>query len=487
MPEADIDLHDLRMSVELALEMLDVEANVVEAEVCASWCEQHHVRVQYDTEQPDEGVQTPRVSTAFGVGILLVIEDQDGRRIGFGSERDDLSQEGITLALEQAKARAVPDPHFRALPRPLAAPSVPPTFYDPLVVALQADEIKRLALEALDGALSTFNNAGYITALQVRGEMCSRTEHLMVGNTHGLLAAETSTGLLATMLCRLMHEQSQGVGASTATNLADFSPQDAGGEAAQQALRMRGSMMLAGGDYAVVFGPQAVADLLQDLLIPALSLDTVAAGTSPFATQLGQQVAASLLTVTDEGRRSGLLGSRGITGEGLPTDTTRLIDQGRLAGFLADAYHAQQLAPQVGLLPPYNGMRFATNGESFGMRPGIFPTNVVLTSHQAAPLDALLASVSDGIYVGGLWYTSPIGGLYTGEFTSTVIGPSFHIRQGRLAAPLRPGTLRVHDNFLSLLHRLTGISTTQQAIALATRRSLVLAPELRCTQARFVI
>jgi predicted Zn-dependent protease len=487
MSEADVDLHELRLSVELALEILVAETTVSEAEVCASWCERQTVRVQYDTGHPDQGVQMPQVSTAFGVGILVVIEDQNGRRIGFGSDHEDLSQEGIVLALERAKANAVPDSDFGGLPVPLAAPGIPPTFHDPQVMELREDQITQLAVEALHGALSTFQAAGYVTALQVSGEVCSRKEYLVVGNTHGLLASEASTGLLATLHTHLTGEQSQGTGSSAATHLDDFAPYDAGAEAAQNALRTRGSITLTGGDYAVVFGPQAVAGLLQDLLLPALSLDTVSVGTSPFATRLGQPVAAALLTVTDDGRLPRRLGSHGITGEGLPTGTTTLIDQGRLTGFLADAYHAQKLATRVGVMPPLHGMRFATNGQSFGMRPGIFPTNTILTGSQPVPLDALLDPLVDGIYVGSLWYTMPQGGLQTGECTSTVIGPSFHIQQGKLAQPLRPGTLRLHDNLLDLLHRITGISTTQQAIALATTQSLVLAPDIRCSQARFVV
>jgi predicted Zn-dependent protease len=66
-----------------------------------------------------------------------------------------------------------------------------------------------------------------------------------------------------------------------------------------------------------------------------------------------------------------------------------------------------------------------------------------------------------------------------------VIGPSFAIRQGQLAEPVRPGTLSLQDNFLDLLQRLTGISTTRQPVVLATRQSLVLAPEWGCSQAHF--
>ena len=101
-------------------------------------------------------------------------------------------------------------------------------------------------------------------------------------------------------------------------------------------------------------------------------------------------------------------------------------------------------------------------------------------------LDALLAPIDQGLYVGDLWHTTTPQGLGTGAFASTVIGPSYAIRQGQLAEPVRSGTLSLQENFLDLLQRLTGISTTQQPVVLATRQSLVLAPEWRCSQARLV-
>jgi predicted Zn-dependent protease len=190
--------------------------------------------------------------------------------------------------------------------------------------------------------------------------------------------------------------------------------------------------------------------------------------------------------MTDDGRLAGLVGSRTITGDGLPTGTTPLIEHGRLVGFLADAYQAQHLTGVVGPTVPRNGMRHATNGQSFAMRPGIFPTNVVFSSPDAMALEALLEPIEHGVYVGSLWHTRIPEGLYTGAFTSTVLGPSFVIRQGQLAEPVQPGTLCLQDNFVDLLQRLTGLSTTQQPVVLATRQSVVLAPEWRCSQARFV-
>ncbi len=479
-----LDLQDLRLSVSYALEMVEAEAAVVEAEICASWCEQQVGHIRYDDTDAEAAPPSPHSHIETGIGILVVIADRDGRRAGFGIERDDLSPEGIKQALEQAKLNASQGPAFGTLPHP--GPSQPEmvTFHDPEVLTCPLDDIAGLATEALDGALSTLREAGFVTHLQVHGHVYSRHEHLMLGNTHGLLAGETSTGLLATVLARLTNEQSQGTGTGVATHLQDFSPYDAGVEAANRAIQARGSTPIEGGDYPVIFGPEAVAALLQDLLLPALSLDTVAAGASPFAASYGQQIANPFLTLTDEAQIPRLLGSRTITGEGLPTGTTPLIDQGRLAGFLTDAYHAQALATSMASMTPRNGMRHSLNHQSFGMRPGIFPTNICLKGNDAAALHDLMASIPDGLYIGDLWATSPHGSPQSGNFTSTVIGPSFHIRQGSWTHPIRPGTLRLQANLGDLLQDLTGLSTEPRQVALATGQSLVLTPAARCHRVR---
>jgi predicted Zn-dependent protease len=191
--------------------------------------------------------------------------------------------------------------------------------------------------------------------------------------------------------------------------------------------------------------------------------------------------------VTDDARLPGLLGSRALTGEGLPSGATTLIDAGRLQGFLADFYHAQKLASQVGTLAPRNGRRVTTNGQSFDMRPGIFPTNITVAGDRTEPLERLLAPLANAIYVDRLWYTYPQGGLHSGAFTSSVIGASFHIVDGELARPLRPGTLCLHDNYLDLLQRITGLSTARQTVASPGMQSVVLAPDVCCSQARFTV
>ena len=92
---------------------------------------------------------------------------------------------------------------------------------------------------------------------------------------------------------------------------------------------------------------------------------------------------------------------------------------------------------------------------------------MVVEGRDAVPLDRLLARVRDGLYVGRIWYTYPINGLRAGDFTCTVVGDSFIIRDGRITAPLKANTLRINDN-LTRLHNLSRMVDGRMQEALVT-------------------
>src|SRR5215475_3468485 len=103
-----MELHELRNSVELALDMVHSTRDVLAAEVCASWCEQQVVHLRHDTEHPSEDVQTLQSHTTYGLSFLVVMADSNGGSVGFGVTSVDLSPEGILTALEMARQGAVP-------------------------------------------------------------------------------------------------------------------------------------------------------------------------------------------------------------------------------------------------------------------------------------------------------------------------------------------------------------------------------------------
>src|SRR5437867_8079146 len=181
--------------------------------------------------------------------------------------------------------------------------------------------------------------------------------------------------------------------------------------------------------------------------MPGLQTGVCYAAGSPFMGKVGQQVASEKVTILDDGAAQGLVGSKGITDEGLPTGRTELIKDGRLVGLLSNYYESQRLQhdpnakEKLGADPadwesafvPRNGFRFARGGgRHFDAQPGIHPTNVIVPG-SVESTEEMCRLVGDGIYIGRIWYTYPINGLRAGDFTGTVVADSYMIRGGKLA------------------------------------------------------
>jgi PmbA protein len=197
--------------------------------------------------------------------------------------------------------------------------------------------------------------------------------------------------------------------------------------------------------------------------------------------------------VYDSGAAPGLLGSKGITCEGLPTGRTTLIDRGVLRGCLSNWYESQRLlrdralaaklgadsADAAAALIARNGFRFGSGGgRQFDSPPGIAASNVVVEGDGAVTRDELLRTVGDGLYIGRIWYTYPINGLRAGDFTCTVVADSYRIRNGRLAEPLKPNTIRLNDNIATVLTNVIGITKDVKATIVWAADEVVYAPEI---------
>jgi PmbA protein len=94
-----------------------------------------------------------------------------------------------------------------------------------------------------------------------------------------------------------------------------------------------------------------------------------------------------------------------------------------------------------------SGYRLGDGGSRhFDAHPGVSGTNVFMRTKRGVADDELIRLAGDGIYVGRVWYTYPINGQRNGDFTCTVSGDSYVIRNGKLAQPLAPNCLRINAN-----------------------------------------
>jgi PmbA protein len=496
---------ELAHAAQEALAFLGTVPDIVESEVFAAANGQLITRLSYASHVPSNGVEEPKSSESRGLGLQVVFRGPDGPRLGFGSEPSDLSLDGVRRALAKARAGAVRDPTFVSLPRAGPERRALHAYHDPRLLELDDKDLVMAGWKVVTGALATFAASGRLAELAgsdeglrglgllLGGDVTIVQERIAICATH-LPEVQTDESTLITAATTAMVEamDAKGSGWSAGIRLEDFTD-EAGVEAAHAAIRAIGGERVPSGRHRVVLGPQPVTDLLNNLILPALQAGSFYASTSPFLGRLGQRVAAPVLSIYDHGALAGLTGSKGITCEGLPTGRTDLVVEGVLTGLLTSWYEAQRLLRdpdarrKLGVEPAQaaaglvarNGFRFAAGGgRSFAVTPGTAATNVFVEGRDGVSLEELCQRVGDGLYLGRIWYTYPINGLQAGDFTCTVVGDSYLIRDGRIAAPLKANVVRISDNITSVLEGVLGVTRETKATTVWGGDEVVHAPSI---------
>jgi len=496
---------ELAAAAERAFEYVRGQAGLLEAEVFTAANGALLTRLNYTSHIPCNGVEEPKSTESYGLGIRAIFASPDGPRIGFGSEPSDLGPAGAERALERGRRAAVADPDFVSLPDPSREPRALAGYHDPRLMEVDDASLVDAGWTIVGGALRTFLASSRLATL-AEGDAALRRLGLIVGGDVTILQeriaivstrlphVQTDESTLMTAFVTSMVEAhaAKGSGASTGTRLDHFTD-EAGVEAAQNAIRAVGGERVPSGEYTVIFGRQPVADLLNNLVVPACTANAFYSSRTPFLGKLGRPVAAPQLSVYDHGAMPGLMGSKGITCEGLPTGRTDLIRNGVLVGCLSSWYATQRLLQDPALgeklgatgqvaqaaLAPRNGFRFgAGGGRQFDVPPGIAASNVVVEGAEPVALDELVRAVKNGLYVGRIWYTYPINGLRAGDFTCTVVADSYIIREGRLASPLRANAIRINDNIGRILDNIVGITKDVKGTIVWAADEVVYAPEI---------
>jgi PmbA protein len=500
-------LTDLKSSVQRALRQIARAKDVQEAEVFASSTGQLTCRLNYTSEIPCHGVEEPKSSETFGIGIRAVFAGADGPRVGFGSEARDLSPDGIRRALEKARLNAVPDPEFISFPSaPDQAPRKPAgPLHDRALMDLKDGALVETGWRALQDALKTFASSDELArqagskdklarlGLIVGGDVTVVQQRMAAASTTmPRIQTDESTWITSYLTSMVERKNAKGSGYGAATHLSKFKG-DAGGEAARNAIRSVGGKRLPTGRYHVVLGPQPISDLMTNVVLPSLSADAFYSCQSAFLGDIGRTVASEQLSIYDHGAAKGCVASKSVTCEGLPTGRTDLIRGGVLRGLLSNHYETQRLVrdprarEKLGVNPqehpevlvPRNGFRLSgRGGRQFDVLPSIAATNVFIEGAEPHTRESLLNLVGDGVYIGRIWYTYPMNGLRAGDFTCTVVGDSYEIKDGRLGAPLQSNSLRITGNIRTLLGSILGITKQARPVVGWAADEVVYAPDM---------
>jgi PmbA protein len=333
---------------------------------------------------------------------------------------DQLVTETCTLA------KAVVEDPVSGLPAADQMASEVPDFdlYDPtrLNTEQQIELAKRVEAAAMSTDERVTNSEG--------GDFDSSSGRVVLANSHGFLGEYQSSSFSMSVSPIATDPET---GAMQRDSWYDVrrkfaeldSPEMVGLEAARRTVRKLGARKVATQRVPVVFDSETAGSLMGNLC-SAVSGYALYKGASFLAGQLDKPLAPEYVTVYDDGRVVGGLGSRPFDGEGLPTRKTTVVERGVLKSYLLDTYSGRKL----GLASTGNASR------SVGENPSVGPTNFYLTPGTKTAQD-IIKTVKQGLYI-----TDLIGfgiNMVTGDYSRGASG--FWIEEGELTYPVEEITI----------------------------------------------
>jgi len=358
-----------------------------------------------------------------GVGVRAV----SGDKTAFAYS-DDISMPALATAAKATRAIASQGSTGsvqavrRAKGRELYLPQ------DPIASLGDADKVA--LLERLEGYARAVDKR----IIQVIASLAGEYEVVLVARSDGLMAADVRP--LVRVSLQVIAEQDgrreQGVaGGGGRFDYAYFTDdvlRDYAEKAVHQALVNLNAKPAPAGTMTVVLGAGWPGILLHEAIGHGLEGDFNRKGSSAFSGRVGERVAASGVTVVDDGTLARRRGSLNIDDEGNPTQCTVLIEDGILKGYLQDSLNARLMGvPITG-----NARR-----ESFAHIPMPRMTNTYMLNGDKNP-EEIIASVKHGLYAVNFG-----GGqvdITSGKFVFSA-AEAYMIEDGKISYPVKGATL----------------------------------------------
>ena len=329
-------------------------------------------------------VKTASQGISAGCGVRVI----SGERTGY-AYTDDLSPERIlhaarTAALIASGPAKTPSVGFQQKAArslyPVTLPSVDSEITAKVELVMRADAAAR----AFDPRIK-----------EVRASYMDELRNILIIGSDGTFAEDSQPLARMNVGCIAKTEGNSARGSSGGGGRValDFffgekTPEYFAKESARQAILQLDAREAPAGDMEVVLGPGWPGVLLHEAVGHGLEADFNRKQTSAFAGLVGKRVASDKCTIVDNGTMPWRRGSLNVDDEGHPTQTTTLIENGILKGYISDKLSSRLM----GIADTGNGRR-----ESYEHIPMPRMTNTYMLPGEDDPED-IVRSVKRGIY-----------------------------------------------------------------------------------------
>lgn len=392
-----------------------------------------------DVKVFDGEVESLSSAETEGVGVRVV----QNNRQGF-AYAGSLDGEAVAEALAEARDNAGfgSEDEYLGLPEPDGVTPAELDLFRAELADVAADDKVALALEV--------ERATRAADTRIRG-----VETAEYGDAAVEAAVASSTGVRAHVrrtVCSVYAYALAGEGAETQTGYGysvgrhpdELDVAKAANMAAERATQMLGAKQPASRKITVVLDPLVTAQFL-GVLSSALSGEAVLKGRSMFADRVGEAVAASRFTLSDDPTNPDAFGAAPFDSEGLATRRNVLVQDGVLLGFLHNTYSGRRSAG-------------ASTGSAvragFKSTPGVGARALSLVPGDKTQQE-LLADVGEGLLVRSAIGLHSGANPVSGDFSVGVEG--LMIRNGAVGEPVREAT--VASTLQRMLHDVSAVGS----------------------------
>jgi len=266
---------------------------------------------------------------------------------------------------------------------------------------------------------------------------------IALATSHGFARGYTTSGYAgaASVIAGAGGNMQRDYASHSVRHYADLDePEALGRLAGERTVRRLDPGRVASGVMPVVFDPRVGGSLIGHL-VGAMTGPGIARKTSFLLGREDEAIFGPDVAIIDDPHRPRGLRSKPFDGEGVATAPRRIVESGRLTGWLLNSASARQLGLETS--------GHATRG--IGGAPGAGGTNVHMEAGRLSPAE-LIADIGNGLYV-----TEMIGhGLnpVTGDYSRGASG--FVIANGEIAAPV--AEITIAGNILGMFRTLVPAS-----------------------------
>ncbi|MBW6471291.1 MAG: TldD/PmbA family protein [Methanosarcinaceae archaeon] len=363
-----------------------------------------------------------------GIGIRAIINGA----VGFASTNiPNRLEDAVKIAVAFAKVRES-DPDWNGLVSNAKYPDVSGIF-DKKIVAMELDECIDLALQMIEGARS-------ITDILATSGSFSRSygKHLIL-NSNGVEVEEEGTSTSGFIdVITTKGETSTAYDFAVSRNH-DIDFHQIGVNAAKLALGSQNGISIEPHKTDVILHPFAFSDIIESAFAPSIDADNVQKGRSSLIGRLGENIAASELTIIDDGLMSGGIETGVSDDEGVPSQRTSVIENGVFKSYLYDSY----TAGKEGVKSTGNAAR-----QSYTSTPSVGLRNFIIEY----PQSDIISGTDSGVFVNtviGAHTANAISGDFSVEARNAYI-----IKGGQIDKPIK--SLMISGNIFEMLANITG-------------------------------